>query len=217
MGYDKELIAHKLIRWEQYLNNYKLPAWKELPDIGLYMDQVIALLGQYLDFIPLEDQRDKPVTPTTINNYVRLKVMPAPEKRKYYRVHIAYLIMIFTLKQGISIGGLQKLLPATGDEEEIRQFYTGYIARLQEVGNFYTAQTRAAVKDVLDPKITSDGAVENVIIQSVLQSGFSRIMAEKLLHLRDADPEQVLALETISDGRGHHPIGHLPEAVEKED
>ena len=80
MPYDKELIAHKLIRWEHYLNNYKLPAWKELPDIGLYMDQVIALLGQYLDFIPMEDSKDKPVTPTTINNYVRLKVMPAPEK-----------------------------------------------------------------------------------------------------------------------------------------
>lgn len=31
----------------------------------------------------MEDSKDKPVTPTTINNYVRLKVMPAPEKRKY--------------------------------------------------------------------------------------------------------------------------------------
>ena len=41
---------------EEYLNHYKLPAWKELPDIGLYMDQVIALLAQYLDFIPVEDQ-----------------------------------------------------------------------------------------------------------------------------------------------------------------
>ena len=137
MSYDKELIAHKLIRWEHYLNNYKLPAWKELPDIGLYMDQVIALLGQYLDFIPMEDSKDKPVTPTTINNYVRLKVMPAPEKRKYYRVHIAFLIMIFTLKQGISINGLQQLLPSTANEEEIKSFYTGYIAQLQEVGNFY--------------------------------------------------------------------------------
>lgn len=145
MPYDKELIAHKLIRWEHYLNNYKLPAWKELPDIGLYMDQVIALLGQYLDFIPMEDSKDKPVTPTTINNYVRLKVMPAPEKRKYYRVHIAFLIMIFTLKQGISINGLQQLLPSTADEEEIKNFYTSYVERLQEVGNFYTAQTRAAV------------------------------------------------------------------------
>ena len=211
MPYDKELIAHKLIRWEHYLNNYKLPAWKELPDIGLYMDQVIALLGQYLDFIPIEDARDKPVTPTTINNYVRLKVMPAPEKRKYYRVHIAFLIMIFTLKQGISINGLQQLLPSTADEEEVRIFYTSYIARLQEVGNFYTAQTRAAVQDILDPETSDEGAIENVIIQSILQSGFSRILAEKLLHLQDADPQQVLELEKISDGRGRHPLGQLPE------
>ena len=214
MPYDKELIAHKLIRWEHYLNNYKLPAWKELPDIGLYMDQVIALLGQYLDFIPMEDSKDKPVTPTPINNYVRLKVMPAPEKRKYYRVHIAFLIMIFTLKQGISINGLQQLLPSTADEEEIKNFYTSYVERLQEVGNFYTAQTRAAVQDILDPQVTDEGVVENVIIQSILQSGFSRIMAEKLLHLQDADPERVLELEKISDGRGRHPLGQLPEKEE---
>ena len=214
MPYDKELIAHKLIRWEHYLNNYKLPAWKELPDIGLYMDQVIALLGQYLDFIPMEDSKDKPVTPTTINNYVRLKVMPAPEKRKYYRVHIAFLIMIFTLQQGISINGLQQLLPSTADEEEIKNFYTSYVERLQEVGNFYTAQTRAAVQDILDPQVTDEGVVENVIIQSILQSGFSRIMAEKLLHLQDADPERVLELEKISDGRGRHPLGQLPEKEE---
>ena len=214
MPYDKELIAHKLIRWEHYLNNYKLPAWKELPDIGLYMDQVIALLGQYLDFIPMEDSKDKPVTPTTINNYVRLKVMPAPEKRKYYRVHIAFLIMIFTLKQGISINGLQQLLPSPADEEEIKNFYTSYVERLQEVGNFYTAQTRAAVQDILDPQVTDEGVVENVIIQSILQSGFSRIMAEKLLPLQDADPERVLELEKISDGRGRHPLGQLPEKEE---
>ena len=214
MPYDKELIAHKLIRWEHYLNNYKLPAWKELPDIGLYMDQVIALLGQYLDFIPMEDSKDKPVTPTTINNYVRLKVMPAPDKRKYYRVLIAFLMMIFTLKQGISINGLQQLLPSTADEEEIKNFYTSYVERLQEVGNFYTAQTRAAVQDILDPQVTDEGVVENVIIQSILQSGFSRIMAEKLLHLQDADPERVLELEKISDGRGRHPLGQLPEKEE---
>ena len=179
------------------------------------MDQVIALLGQYLDFIPMEDSKDKPVTPTTINNYVRLKVMPAPEKRKYYRVHIAFLIMIFTLKQGISINGLQQLLPSTADEEEIKNFYTSYVERLQEVGNFYTAQTRAAVQDILDPQVTDEGVVENVIIQSILQSGFSRIMAEKLLHLQDADPERVLELEKISDGRGRHPLGQLPEKEER--
>ncbi|MBR2490608.1 MAG: DUF1836 domain-containing protein [Ruminiclostridium sp.] len=206
MSYDKELVAHKLQRWENYLNNYKLPAWKELPDIGLYMDQVIALLGQYLDFIPVEDQKNKPVTPTTINNYVRLKVMPAPEKRKYYRIHIAYLIMIFTLKQGTSINGIQQLLPITADEEEVRKFYTHYIERLQDIALFYTAQTRTAAVEILgDPgeQEPREDAVEHFIIQSILMSGFSRILAEKLLRLQDADTQQVLDLESISGGTWH--------------
>ena len=195
MSYDKELVAHKLQRWENYLNNYKLPAWKELPDIGLYMDQVIALLGQYLDFIPVEDQKNKPVTPTTINNYVRLKVMPAPEKRKYYRIHIAYLIMIFTLKQGTSINGIQQLLPITADEEEVRKFYTHYIERLQDIALFYTAQTRTAAVEILgDPgeQEPREDAVEHFII-----------LAEKLLRLQDADTQQVLDLESISGGTWH--------------
>lgn len=210
MSYDKDLVAHKLIRWENYLNHYKLPDWKELPDIGLYMDQVIALLGQYLDFIPVEDQKDKPVTSTTINNYVRLKVMPAPEKRKYYRIHIAYMIMIFTLKQGTSISSLQKLLPAGEDEEEVRSFYTSYIQRVQQVGNFYTAQTRAAAQNILNAQGEEEGAVEDFILQSVLMSGFSQILGEKLLNLQDADPERVLAQEALSDSRGLHPIALPP-------
>ena len=186
MPYDKELITHKLIRWEEYLNHYKLPAWKELPDIGLYMDQVIA----------------------------RLKVMPAPEKRRYYRVHIAFLIMIFTLKQGISIGSLQKLLPSPTDEEGVvAAFYTNYIQQVREIGSFYTAQTRAAVQDILDPQVTDQGLVEKFLIQSILQAGFSRILAEKILHLRDADPAAVLAQETIRDHQGRHPM----DAPEEED
>ena len=209
MSYDKALVSHKLLRWEHYLNNYRLPAWKELPDIGLYMDQVIALLGQYLDFIPVEDMKnDKPVAPTTINNYVRLKVMPAPEKRKYYRIHIAFLIMIFTLKQGTSISGLQQLLPAPdASEEEVRSFYSDYIERLRSVATLYTSLVRDFAQGALDPQHDDgDGVVETLVIQSILNSALSRIMGEKLLRLRGADPEKVLEQEKLNDERGLHPM-----------
>ena len=215
MSYDKELIVHKLLRWERYLNNYRLPAWKEIPDIGLYMDQVIALLGQYLDFIPVEDQKDdKPVAPTTINNYVRLKVMPAPEKRKYYRIHIAYLIMIFTLKQGTSIRGIQRLLPDASSETEVREFYTNYVELVQYVGNIFTAQTRSAVKDFLEPQTNEDMITDHLIIQGILISGFARIMGEKLLRLQNADTRQVLEQEKLNDARGLHPL--MPHQWEEE-
>ena len=207
MSYDRDLTAHKLLRWEHYLNNYRLPAWKELPDIGLYMDQVIALLGQYLDFIPVEDMKnDKPVAPTTINNYVRLKVMPAPEKRKYYRIHIAYLIMIFTLKQGASINGIQKILPPPdAREEEVRTFYTGYIEQLRTMCLLYIDQIRGVAQEVLDPNRGSD-ASEARVIKCILISALARITGEKLLRLKTVDPEAVLAQEKLNDEQGLHPM-----------
>ena len=54
MTYNKELIAGKLRRWEKYLDDYRLPTWEEIPDIGLYMDQIVTLLKGYLDYMPPE-------------------------------------------------------------------------------------------------------------------------------------------------------------------
>ena len=112
MHCDYELLAHKLQRWNNYITNYHLPEWDAIPDFGLYMDQVIVLLEGYLSFIPTgsagKDSKDQQiVTSSTINNYVRLRIMPAPVKRKYFRVHIAYLIMILTMKQSISISDVR--------------------------------------------------------------------------------------------------------------
>ena len=201
MPYDKELIAHKLIRWEHYLNHYKLPAWKEIPDIGLYMDQVIALLGQYLDFIPIEDAKDKPVTPTTINNYVRLRIMPAPVKRKYFRVHIAYLIMILTMKQSISISDVQKIMPEGADIPSVRRAYEDYSQKFREIALFFNRQMQGAWDDLHSSEPSESGrpdergATSRLVIESALIAGFSKILAEKLIRLCDADVEAVLAAE----------------------
>lgn len=198
MKYDKDLVVHKLIRWEGYLQQYRLPAWKDIPDIGLYMDQMIALLAGYLDFIPAEKPAERPITPTTINNYVRLKVMPAPEKRKYYRIHIAYLIIIFTLKQSVRISCVQKVIPADLSLEQVHDFYTKYVETVGEVGRFFTRQTRLAAQDLLSPEApiedaaVVDGLVDGLIIQTMLMAGFSGILAEKLLQLQGAQKEQFL-------------------------
>ena len=202
MEYNKELINHKLLRWEQYLQNYSLPEWKEIPDIGLYMDQVVALLTEYLNFIPASDGKDRPITPTTINNYVRLKVMPAPDRRKYYRIHIAYLLVIFTLKQSVSISSVQQILPFGLSEEAVRRFYDRYVEIVKAVGLFFTVQAREAAGDVLSPDSQEDDdAVNRMIIQTILMGGFSGILAEKLLQLHGADPEEVLRREAEKDAR----------------
>lgn len=201
MNYDNALVTHKLIRWENYLQAYTLPAWKDLPNIGLYMDQVIALLSTYLDFIPTDTPSERPITPTTINNYVRLKVMPAPEKRKYYRIHIAYLIMIFTLKQGVSISCVQTVIPSDLVADEVRDFYTHYVKKLGEVAHFFTGQTRLAAQDILSTNVgvQDESALDGFILETILMAGFSGILAERLLQLQGADKDEVLGRERLRE------------------
>ena len=72
MSYNKALIAHKLQRWDQYITDYHLPQWESIPDFGLYMDQVVLLLERYLSFIPpVNEEKERIVTASAINNYVR--------------------------------------------------------------------------------------------------------------------------------------------------
>jgi len=192
MTYNKELIAGKLRRWEKYLEDYRLPAWEEIPDFGLYMDQVVTLLTQYLDYMPPELKEEQIITPAAINNYVRKKIMPEPIKKKYYRVHIAYLVMVCTLKQSLSIPTLKTMIPMGLSEEELRQVYSAFVARHRLSCTYFLKQVRIAAGGILDHgaeeenEITTDDT--NDLISSVaVISGFARLMAEKLLLLEGKD------------------------------
>ena len=190
MNYDKALVAGKLRRWETYLNHYRLPTWEHLPDLGLYMEQVIALLRQYLDYLPPELKAEEFITAAAINNYVRNKVMPEPVKKRYYRVHIAYLLVICTLKQGLPIALIQKLLPVDLPEEELRAFYDNYAARHALSAAYFVEQVRSVAGPILDHADAtpfSTGRTEELIVSSAVIGGFSRLLAEKLMLLSGKD------------------------------
>ena len=196
MQYDKDLVAHKLRRWDKFITDYHLPEWEAIPEFGLYMDQVLVLLEQYLSFIPAPvGGKERFVTSSTINNYVRLKIMPAPEKRKYHRIHIAYLIMILTMKQSLSISDVQKILPADSNETDVRAVYEDYSLKFRRVGLFFNQQVQTGAGGIRTPGQSGDNAVELLVIESALIAGFSKILAEKLIRLCGADTEDVLAAE----------------------
>ena len=186
MPYSDELIAFKLRKWEKYLNDYRLPQWEEIPNLGLYMEQIIDLLKQYLDYLPPELKEEQFITASTIHNYVRTKVMPEPRKKKYYREHIAYLIMILTLKQSLSIALIQKLIPTGLSTEELRQTYAAFIRQHSLAAKYFTEQIRQIASRILGHdehyEISAAGA-EDLITLSSIFGGFSRLLSEKLLLL----------------------------------
>lgn len=186
MAYDETLIAAKLRRWEKYLEKFRLPAWEEIPDIGLYMEQVVVILKQYLDYLPPELKEEQCITAATINNYVRTKIMPEPQKKRYYRIHLAYLIMICALKQNLSIAMIQRLIPMGLSEEEVRDTYESFVLRHRMSVAYFVEQVRIAAARILEHEDITRLAVEDthqLIASAAIISGFSRLMAEKLLLL----------------------------------
>jgi hypothetical protein len=99
----------------------QLPRWAELPDLGLYMDQVIVLMGQYLGGIA--GGEDKLLTPSMVNNYVKMGLLAPPVKKKYTRTHLACLVMICVLKQVVSISIVRELIRTALEELSPGQLY----------------------------------------------------------------------------------------------
>lgn len=90
------------------VQSFALPRFRDIPDIGLYREQLI----DYLDslFKPLGACSDGPwITSSMVNNYVKSRLVPAPVNKRYSREAIARLIVICVFKQTLSIAQIGKL------------------------------------------------------------------------------------------------------------
>lgn len=81
----------------------------DIPNIDLYMDQVLTFLDQELGTVR-EATEDKAMTKTMINNYTKNQILPSPEKKKYSRDHMLNLIFIYYLKNFLSMKDIKSIL-----------------------------------------------------------------------------------------------------------
>lgn len=96
--------------------------WDLIPDIELYMDQVIGYMQrQHLGFDINEN-----LTSSMVNNYAKQEIMPRAKGKKYTREHIAYLTAICLLKHILSVSDTKVLLDEELKDEKISSFYEKY-------------------------------------------------------------------------------------------
>ena len=81
---------------------------EDIPNIGLYMDQVTTFMDKQLEACKRRDE-DKILTKTMINNYAKNNLLPAPEKKKYSKEHVLTLLFIYYFKNLLSISDIQTL------------------------------------------------------------------------------------------------------------
>lgn len=87
---------------------------KEIPNIDLYMDQVLTFMNSHLENAKRYED-DKIMTKTMINNYAKNHLLPAPDKKKYSKEHMMVLMFIYYFKSILSIGDIQSILTPLTD------------------------------------------------------------------------------------------------------
>ena len=100
---------------------FHCPRWNELPDIELYMDQVVSVIDKHLNCF--SGEKAKIITSTMINNYVKQKIVKPPKNKKYDRVHLSYLIPVCILKQVLGIPELCEGISLILKQREIPEAY----------------------------------------------------------------------------------------------
>ena len=109
-------INQSLEKWLNELNNFSFKDYENLPDLELYMEQVINYLERELDIFKTSTL-DKQITSSMINNYVKGEVLNSPIKKKYNKNHIAAIEQICTLKQVLSIAEVKEILDSSYNNE----------------------------------------------------------------------------------------------------
>ncbi len=113
------------------LNRYEPVEWDRIPDIGLYMDQVITFITRMYE--PLYGSASEGyLSAAMINNYVKSKLIPRPIDKKYSREQIAMLAMIVALKQVSTMEDIRAMLTLP-EGMTLEQLYTQFCARQKSV------------------------------------------------------------------------------------
>ena len=87
------------------LKALRLPAYRELPPIGLYLEQAVRYINSYL--MPLGFSE---LTTSMVSNYVKLGLIDPPVKKQYQAEQLAYLFFVAVAKNVVSMENIKALL-----------------------------------------------------------------------------------------------------------
>ncbi len=160
--------------------SFKMPRYNELPDMELYLDQVIAYIESSLLLLE-ENNNEKILTSSMVNNYVKKGIVPPTNKKKYSKEHIAYLFLVCIYKH---IFSMDEICNMTQVHRDILQGAEGMT--LERSYNYFCRELENILKSQftneelpLDTSVSL--AAERYLIRNPLIAYANKIYSLKLL------------------------------------
>jgi len=90
-------------------DTFHLPRWEELPYLDLYMDQIITFIDGHVGLF-LSSVGGAPITKSMVNNYVKARIVDPPVNKKYPKLSVAMIIVVYLLKNCFSTEEIGRLI-----------------------------------------------------------------------------------------------------------
>lgn len=185
----------ELLQMIDSLNLQERIELNSIPNLDLYMDQVITLFEDKLGHTK-RFERDKLLTKTMINNYTKDKLLFPAVKKKYTREHIILMIILYELKQILTISDIKDLFGTVIKDGQVNktlleQLYETYLEVINEhVTNFTqeVEQVNTYVEEQFRDIEVEDEAISKDSLASMLEvilltqkANYYKRLAEKVI------------------------------------
>ena len=127
----------ELIELRARMEQERPTPWEDLPDIALYMDQLISYMPRQL----IRFDGGPALTPAMVNNYIKDGLVPRAEGKRYGPIHLGYLTAVVALKKVLSVRHIGALMGAGRSLEKTPPEQYGYFCRALDRALTDTAQS----------------------------------------------------------------------------
>lgn len=115
----------------QALRKFRMPRYHEIPDVGLYLEQVTKYINDALS--PMAQAE---MTGSMISNYVKKGLIASPVKKQYNREQIAYLIYIAVVKAVLPMEDIRLMVSIQRKTYESETAYNYFCSELENMLSF---------------------------------------------------------------------------------
>ena len=154
----------------QSVQEFSLPRYDQIPDIGLYLEQVTKYISEYSEALG-----QPPLTGSMVSNYVKKGIISSPFKKQYRRDQMAHLMFITLAKSILSLDDLQKFILL---QQRTYAVGTAY--------DYFCKELEAALHFVFDPagepiRISPSNGDEKTILRNIVITIAHKIYLEKYI------------------------------------
>jgi hypothetical protein len=164
------LTMENLEQLRELLTRQRPVPWSTLPDLELYMDQVLTYMPRQYG----ASRKEERLTSSMVNNYIKEGLLPRANGKKYSKEHLAYLTVISMLKQVLSVKDTGFLIGQLVENATAQELYQRFSNALDEEMN----DTAGVIPQELSRENLTEAAMKLAV-----ESYVSKLACERLLDM----------------------------------